>query len=315
MKRIFTMLTALALFAGAASAQQVWINEVLANPYGSDSTTTAGNEYFELRGTPNMSLSGYYLLSLEGQVTAPGDINQFFDLGAFSIGANGYLFARQNLSPFTPVASGATLVANTSGQGWGLAGSSTAGHSGDGTQVDLENSATTILLVNIGSGSAPTLSDDLDPLNNGSLVLPTGWTVVDSVGIMDGNGAVAGDFSYGAITLRGRVAGATEWLGTAPPGTTVIDVPGNAPSTAGAFYVARKGESAGSTADDWFGATLSTGGVMSQTFADTSDPFYQGLTFSDMVFGGPNPIPEPGTLALLGLGAIALLLRRQARSF
>ena len=94
-----TILSSLVLLASVslAAAGQVYINEVLPNPPGSDSTASSGNEFFELRGTPNMSLSGYYLLSLEGQgSTGRGDINQFFDLGAFSLGANGYLFARQH---------------------------------------------------------------------------------------------------------------------------------------------------------------------------------------------------------------------------
>ena len=44
---------------------QVWINEMLANPPGSDSTAGVGLEYFELRGTPGLSLAGYYFISLE----------------------------------------------------------------------------------------------------------------------------------------------------------------------------------------------------------------------------------------------------------
>ena len=95
MKKFITSLAVLAIFASAANAD-VWINEVLTNPNGSDSTATTGNEHFELRGTPGMSLWGYYLLSVEGGgTTGRGDINQFFDLSAFSIGANGYLFARR----------------------------------------------------------------------------------------------------------------------------------------------------------------------------------------------------------------------------
>jgi hypothetical protein len=165
-KKLITSLAVLALFASAANAD-LWINEVLTNPNGSDSTynagtnTGTGNEHFELRGTPSMSLSGYYLLSLEGGgTTGRGDINQFFDLSLFSIGSNGYLFGRQNFSKYTATATGATVIQNTAAQGWGLTGASTVGHSGDGTQVDWENGTTTIMLINIGSGSAPTLTQD-----------------------------------------------------------------------------------------------------------------------------------------------------------
>ena len=208
-----------------------WINEVLTNPNGSDSNTT-GNEHFELRGTPGMSLTGYYLLSVEGgDPTGRGDINQFFDLGAFSIGENGYLFARQNLSLYTATATGATVIQNTAGQGWGLTGS-TVGYSGDGTQVDLENGTTTIMLINIESGIAPDLAMDLDADNDGLLdALPTGWSIVDSVGIIDGAATQAAtDWSYGAITLRvgGTAAGSSQY-------GNIVDVPGAPPTDAGAF--------------------------------------------------------------------------------
>ena len=99
MKRILTSLATLVFVAFAANAAgPVYINEVVANGPGSDT----GNEYFELRGTPNMALTGYYLIGVDGNGgTAPadwGDINQFFNLGAFSLGANGYLFAEQAAS-------------------------------------------------------------------------------------------------------------------------------------------------------------------------------------------------------------------------
>jgi hypothetical protein len=316
MKRILTSLAVLALAASITHAQQVWINEVLTNPNGSDSTLSplTGNEHFELRGTPNMSLAGYYLLSLEGQgTTARGDINQFFDLGAFSLGANGYLFARQNGSLYTSTAPGATVIQNTAGQGWGLNGASTVGHNHDGSQVDLENSATTILLINIGSGSAPLVTLDLDSNDDGLLDLPTGWSVVDSVGIMDGAGGAASDFSYGTITFRAAYP-AGNYLGTSAYGN-IIDVPGAPPTTAGAFYVGRKYESTGSTAADWFAANLtgSASDPLNITFAYATDPDAVGRKLPEMVFGGVNPIPEPGTLALLGLGALAMFLRRKIR--
>jgi hypothetical protein len=306
MKRIIASLS-LSAFAVCGGNAQVWLNEILANPTGSDSTATLGLEYFELRGTPNLSLAGYYLLSLEGQgTTGRGDINQFFDLANFSIGANGYLIALQYGSPYTPIASGAAVAQNSPSQGWGQANTavgSSVGHNSDGSQLDLENSATTILLINKGSGAAPTLTDDLDTNDDGLLDLPAEWTVLDSIGLMDATGTAPAvtDLSYGAITFRkGSV-------GTVPNGNVV-----ELPTTGTSLYVGRKGESTGSTADDWFGANAS-GSAGAFIFNTASDPFYLNRPISDMIFGGPNPIPEPGTLALLGLGGLRLFLRRKAR--
>jgi hypothetical protein len=223
----------------------------------------------------------------------------------------GYLFARQNFSLYTPTAPGATVLQNTAGQGWGLTGASTVGHSGDGTQVDLENGTTTMMLINIGSGSAPLLTLDLDANDDGWLdPLPTGWSVVDSVGIIEGSATGgATDFSYGAITLRvqGAAAGSSQY-------GNIVEVPGTPPTTAGAMYVGRRDESTGSTADDWFGAILngSASDPLNITFASASNPFFQGHKLPDMIFGGAN-IPEPGSLALLGLGGLALFLRRKTR--
>jgi hypothetical protein len=267
-----------------------------------------GVEYFELRGTPGMSLAGYYLLSLEGQgTTGRGDVNQYFDLGAYSIGANGYLLGLQFGSPYTPTAVGATVIQNSPSQGWGQANTavgSSVGHYSDGSQLDLENSATTILLVNIGSGAAPALSTDLDAdEGDGLLDLPAGWTVVDSVGLMDttGTAPAATDMSYGAITLRLGAIGASG-LGN------IIQVPG----TGSNLYAARKGVSTGSTADDWFGAVLTGSGGSFTIGANSTEPFYSGKAIAEMVFGGPNPaVPEPSSLALLGLGGLALFLRRK----
>ena len=297
-----TILSSLVLLASVslAAAGQVYINEVLPNPPGSDSTASSGNEFFELRGTPNMSLSGYYLLSLEGQgSTGRGDINQFFDLGAFSLGANGYLFARQHGSLYTTTAEGATVIENTAGQGWGSnALSSTVGCWADATQVDLENSATTILLVKVEGGIAPTNTLDLDTNNDGILDLPAGWTVVDSVGIMDGATPAASDFSYGAITFRAPDSSGN-YLGTCAYGN-IINVPGPLTTTAGTFYVGRKGESTGSTSNDWVGSIVdgTAANPLNFIFYSASDPSYTGMYIRDMVYGGTNASAAPlGSLA------------------
>lgn len=312
MKKFLVSLTLATLIAAPASAQ-VYINSVFANPPGADSSASLGNEFFELRGTPNLSLAGYYLISLEGQVggagTAAGDVNQFFDLGAFSLGANGYLFVQQFGSLYAPIAPGAAVISNSISQGWGQVNTvvgSAVGHSSDGTQLDLENSATTILLVNIGTGSAPTLTLDLDANDDGLLELPSEWTIVDSVGIMDGVTALATDKSYGVVTLRAGGVGGSEY-------GNIVDVPAG---TGTGFFVGRIGESTGSTADDWFGAVVngSAANPLAFVFTSASDPRFVNKVITDMNFGGPNPVPEPGTLGLLGLGLAALWMIRRRNS-
>lgn len=299
---------ALGIVSCIASAHaQVYINEMLVNPPGADSSATRGLEFFELRGTPNLSLSGYYLLSIEGQgTTGRGDINQFFNLSSFSIGANGYLAAVQYRSPYA-ILPGASVVSNSFSYGWGQANSSTnssAGHSSDAAQLDLENSAATMVLVNIGSGAAPSLTLDLDSNNDGVMDLPSGWSVLDSVGVSDSTGTApaASDLTYGAITFR--VGG----VGSSNGGNTIdIDL-----ASATSIYVARKGDSTGSTADDWFGSVLN-GSAPGFVIESSTDSYYEGKTLVDMQLGGVNPVPEPSTWALLGLGIVGVALSRARR--
>ncbi len=291
-----TALVSLAIAAAMlrAAGAEVYINAVLPNAPGGDT----GNEHFELRGAPGLSLANYYLLSIEGQGTGTpgkGDVNQFFDLGAFSLGANGYLFARQYGSPYTATDPEAAVIENSIGSGWGQANAagSSVGHYSDSAQVDLENGTTTFLLVRVASAAPPSLTNDLDLDNDGLLDLPEGWTVVDSVGIMDGANVAATDASYGAITFRAPDTNGV-YLGTCAYGN-IIDVPGPLTTSSGTFYVGRKGVSTGSTAADWMGSILQ--GAAAQPlnfyFYSASDPAYTGMRVSDMVCGGPNASIAP----------------------
>lgn len=286
MKKSLTA-AAIAVALTCADGAQVYINEVLPNAPGNDT----GNEFFELRGAPNLLLTNYYLISLEGQGGGKGDINQYFDLGAFSLGANGYLFGRQASSRFDPVDAGATLIENTFGTtGFGTNNASTMGYWSDNVQADLENSATTILLVHVGSGEVPVATSvDMDTNNDGYLDLPAGWTLVDSVGIMDGASALETDMTYGAINFRVEGQPGTSEYGN------IIDVPGPMTTTAGTFWVGRKGESTGSTSEDWFGSILN-GSASNPTafyFYSASDQSYNGRLVSEMIYGGMNPAPDP----------------------
>ena len=80
------------------------------------------------------------------------------------------------------------------------------------------------MLIDIGLiGSAPDLTMDLDADDDGWLdALPIDWSIVDSVGIIDGAATQAAtDWSYGAITLRvgGAAAGSSQY-------GNIVDVPG-----------------------------------------------------------------------------------------
>jgi len=192
------------------------------------------------------------------------------------------------------------VIENSAGQGWGYnSANSSVGCLADGTQVDLENGPTTILLVDIGAGIIPTNTLDLDTNNDGFLDLPEGWTVVDSVGIMDGQSPTATtESSYGAITFRAPGTNGLYW-GTCAYGN-VIDVPGPMTTPSGTFYVGRKGESTGSTSNDWVGSIVdgSAANPTAYIFYSASDPSYTGMLISEMVYGGTNASAAPlGTLA------------------
>ncbi len=297
MKKLLTSLAILTLVTSAAfAAGPVYINEVLSNPAGAD----APNEYIELRGTPNMSLAGYCILSLEGQHNgAPkyqGDIQAIFLLDNFSLGANGYLFLKQGSSQYTVTDPNTTVLANTDGNsGWGANGTSTVGYWCDTSGNDLENQASTILLVKVDAGAqGPLLTIDLDTNDDGTLELPAGWTIIDSVGIMDGAGASAVDLTYGAINFRVPGGPGETYVGTSMTGP-VIDISGPMTTTSGTFYVGRKGESTGSTANDWVGAIVEGTAASPLAFAmySASDPAYSGMKLSDMVYGGTNAIAAP----------------------
>ncbi|HOX59230.1 MAG TPA: Ig-like domain repeat protein [Candidatus Paceibacterota bacterium] len=273
-----------------APGDQVYLNEVLSNPPGSDT----GNEYFELRGTPNLSLAGYCLISVEGQAgsgNSKGDINSLFLLDNLSLGANGYLFACQGASQYTVTNPATSVIKNADGHaGWGTNGTSTVAYWCDSSTGDFENEATTILLVKVGPGGAPPLlTIDLDTNDDGVLDLPAGWTMVDSVGIMDGKSAAATDSTYGAINFRAPGGAGGTYLGGSAYGN-VIDIPGPMTTTAGTFYVGRKGESTGSTTNDWVGAIVdgTAAAPLNLIFYSASDPAYSGLKLSDMVYGGTN---------------------------
>ena len=256
----------------------IYINEILMNPQGSDT----GNEYIELRGTPNAPIPvGTYLVGIEGNAGA-GDVQDIFNLGGLTFGSNGLLLLLQKGSLYDTSAAttaGTTVVTNTgAGVGWGNGVDSILGsgsHNGDNSPADIENASSTFLLIN--SSVAPLLSDDIDALDNGT---PGGvyasWTILDSLGLLSNSGAP--NFGYAAINFVRQ-------------GGTAISVTGPTITVLETEYGGRVGNSTGSTTSDWIsGDTTGSNDVppyvLSTATNGVSNPAYRGTPLNHV--GLPN---------------------------
>ena len=229
MKKLLLALSATSALPASLSAQ-VYINEIFYNPPGSD----APHEYIELRGAAGASLNGLYLLNVDGDSGSTGDISMMINLSTYSLGGNGFLTFRQNGNLYS-VNAGANNIVSSNGNLTGI-----TGFSADGTQTDWENLSASFLLVDIGAGAAPTLTLDLDLGDNGLDTLPAGWTLLDSIAVLDTG---ASDRGYGAIVYSSTGNGVTD------PGATLVNL-GSANFEI--EYVARVGDSIGTTSSDWF---------------------------------------------------------------
>ena len=302
-KSILPILTAALSLLNLSSAKaQIYINEIFFNPPGTDTP----NEYIELRGTPGLTLgTGNYLLFIEGDngvsTTAgarAGDIGGIFNLSEKAFGSNGYMVLRQFSSPFT-VNGNATTYTGTSTSWGGLGFNTSATAAGD-----IENISFTAMVVNIGSGIAPIWGSQLDANNDGNLELPTGWSILDSIGVGD-TGTT--DRLYGAVNFSGAASGTVTSNGGLLQYLNFSEVE----------YLARVGESTGNTLLDW--AVADVGFTAPGTIVDSivngpdstsgvqeSWNLAPGVRIVDTL-GSANPIPEPSSAALLGLGFLALL--------
>lgn len=311
------MNTTLASIARAALLVLVWaqvglaatISEIFFNPPSTD----APNEYVELFGAPNTTIgSGTYLLFVEGDNPTtpsttpgvrPGDIGGIFDLGGRTFGSNGYLVLRQFSSPYTVNASATTLTATSTG--WGGLGFNTSAT----VAGDIENISFTAMTVAIGSGSAPIWGSQLDSNNDGTLELPAGWSILDSIGVGD-TGTT--DRLYGAVNFSGAASGSVTSNGGLLQYLNFNEIE----------YLARVGNSTGNTLADWavadVGFTAGTvvdsivNGVDATSGVQESWNLAAGTRITDTL-GSINPVPEPATLALVGVGLAARALRGRRR--
>lgn len=207
------------------------ISEINFDPLFGDSSR---DQFFELRGTPGETLgNGTYLVVVDSDTSRLGEVHTFFDLSGQQIGANGYLVVSQFENSFDvdPQATHLTSGSN------GFAGLPTGVFNNDGNSGRFEFLIRSNSFFLIETGVAPTLTDDIDPGNNGTLGGAfNNWNVLDSVAVLTNDSNAVG---YADIVFQ------WDGLGSGVNGATVVQ------TDRGADYVARIGNSTGSTAEDW----------------------------------------------------------------
>ena len=171
-KLFFEGLEARRVFAG------LLLNEVLSDPSGTD----APFEYVEIKGTPGALLTDIYFVSIEGDSASQGLADVVVNLSGQSMGSNGLLVIKADgLGHAIPAET--TIVVGPE-----------AFNSGGGA---LENGSNSFALIRSPSGIVA--ASDLDPENDGILNLPSGATLIDCIGWIDGG---AGDLAYGAVLTQ-----------------------------------------------------------------------------------------------------------------
>ena len=230
------MLVFLVSFA-RSQATELYLNEILFNPPGPDTNA----EYIEIRGIPNYVIpDGIWFVAVEGDTNGnPGRVQNTVNLSGRTLGQNGFLVLLQKLSRYKPHPYCVAITNAGSGEGWGSGSSSTLRHRGENGQTELENPSATFFLIQ--ASEEPEIDDDIDTDNDSIPDGPIfgGWTVLDSVGVVDSDGV--DDTAYGQINFRRDPGDA------APrplPGVTVT-LPFSAD------YVGRNGNTTGSTEVDW----------------------------------------------------------------
>ena len=165
LRRSLGALSAAAALATAAQAQFTLSEIALDMP-----STDQGQEFVEIAGAPGASLSGYFLVLIEGDGSSAGLADAVYNLGSYSLGANGLLLIRDTATVLQPAPAAQTNVVVF-----------------DFTP-DMENGSTSFLL---GFGTPPALGADLDSDNDGVLNpgILAGFTVVDAVAFIENDGA------------------------------------------------------------------------------------------------------------------------------
>ncbi len=157
----------------------VVLNELSINQPGTD----APWEYIEIRGTPSSALTNVFVVVLEGDVgSAIGNADFVQDLSSFLLGTNGLLYIGASVGGHTIPAATTKIALSSFNTGSGA----------------IENGANTYMLIASPNAGAIAPGTDYDTNNDGTLELPVGAVIIDTVSWVD---AGAGGTVYGGVVL------------------------------------------------------------------------------------------------------------------
>ena len=231
----------------------VFINELMLDPLFGDRST---DQFVEVRNDDLGPIpDDTYLVFVDSDITAAGDVHTIFNLSGLPTGSNGILTLLEQGHPYTLDASGHSIV-STAEEFGGLPEGVYQGDTSLSDRIDFIVGSNTAMLIE--TATPPTLGIDIDDNNDGiAESLPADWVIHDSISLLTSDG-----FAYSDLAFRN--AGVT--------GANEITVEG-------IDYAARVQDSTGQTADDWVVGTV-------QQFEEGGQRVFR---FTHGIFGNPNP--------------------------
>ncbi|MFO0872885.1 MAG: thrombospondin type 3 repeat-containing protein [Phycisphaerales bacterium] len=148
----------------------VIFTEILLNPPGNDD----GQESIEIKGPPNTSLDGWWIITIDGDGTSAGTVDERISLNGVTTGSNGLVLVRDGAGVIAPGPDAGTTIVTLS------------------FNPNFENGSNTFVLA---YGLAPAINTDIDGDNDGIADASFATlTVLDAVGIRENDGV--SNFSY-----------------------------------------------------------------------------------------------------------------------